>query len=52
LYLVRTAQLADWTVIRPGRLINGDVGRPYLKAPETPGGRVTTRTDLAKVIAR
>jgi hypothetical protein len=40
----------DWTVIRPGRLINGDVGRPYVKVPETPSGRVTTRKDLAKVI--
>ena len=40
----------DWTVIRPGRLINGDVGRPYVKMPETPSGRVTTRSDLAKVM--
>jgi nucleoside-diphosphate-sugar epimerase len=40
----------DWTVIRPGRLINGDVGRPYVKVPDTPSGRVTTRKDLAKVI--
>jgi hypothetical protein len=40
----------DWTVIRPGRLVGGDTGRPYVKVPETPKGRVTTRTDLAKVI--
>ncbi len=47
---LRTELDIDWTVIRPGRLVDGDVGRPYLKVPETPSGRVTTRTDLAKVM--
>ena len=40
----------DWTVMRPGRLVDGDVKRPYLKEPETPSRRYTTRHDLAKAI--
>jgi nucleoside-diphosphate-sugar epimerase len=40
----------DWTVMRPGRLVDGDVKRPYLKEPETPSRRYTTRRDLAKAI--
>jgi nucleoside-diphosphate-sugar epimerase len=40
----------DWTVMRPGRLVDGDAGRPYRKEPDTPSRRYTTRRDLAKAI--
>jgi nucleoside-diphosphate-sugar epimerase len=47
---LRTVPDIDWTVMRPGRLVDGDVKRPYLKEPETPSRRYTTRRDLAKAI--
>lgn len=40
----------DWTVMRPGMLVNGDDGRPYQKEPERPSRRYTTRRDLARAI--
>ena len=47
---LRTHPELDWTVMRPGRLVDGDTGRPYLKEPEKPSRRYTTRRDLAKAI--
>lgn len=47
---LRTVPDIDWTVMRPGRLADGDVNRPYLKEPETPSRRYTTRHDLAEAI--
>jgi hypothetical protein len=47
---LRTVPDIDWTVMRPGRLVDGDVTRPYLKEPGTPSRRYTTRRDLAKAI--
>jgi nucleoside-diphosphate-sugar epimerase len=40
----------DWTVIRPGRLIDEDTGRPYLKVVKLSDQRYTTRRHLAGVI--
>ncbi|MEO8551222.1 MAG: NAD(P)H-binding protein [Kofleriaceae bacterium] len=40
----------EWIVMRPGRLVDGDTGRPYKKEPETPSRRFTTRRDLAKAM--
>jgi putative NADH-flavin reductase len=40
----------DWTVIRPGKLVDDDVKRPYLKEPVEPSRLYTTRRDLAKAI--
>jgi putative NADH-flavin reductase len=36
-----------WTIIRPGRLINGTVVSDYRLAEDFPVGNVTTRPDLA-----
>jgi putative NADH-flavin reductase len=47
---LRTVPDIDWTVIRPGRLIDEDIDRPYLKEPETPSRLFTARHDLAKAI--
>jgi len=47
---LRTVPDIDWTVMRPGRLVDGDVERPYLKEPETPSRLFTTRRDLAKAM--
>jgi nucleoside-diphosphate-sugar epimerase len=40
----------EWTVMRPGRLVDGTTGQHYRKEPETPSRRYTTRSDLAKAI--
>ncbi len=40
----------QWTVVRPGRLVDGELNRPYLKEPRTPSRRYTTRRDLATAI--
>ena len=37
----------EWTIIRPGRLINGTSVSDYLLAEDFPVGNVTTRPDLA-----
>jgi putative NADH-flavin reductase len=47
---LRTRPDLEWIVMRPGRLVDGDTGRPYKKEPETPSRRFTTRRDLAKAI--
>lgn len=47
---LHTVPEIDWTVMRPGRLVDDDVQRPYLKEPETPSRRYTTRRGLAKAI--
>lgn len=36
-----------WTVLRPGRLVDGDTGQPYHKGPGALTRRFTTRGDLA-----
>jgi putative NADH-flavin reductase len=36
-----------WTIIRPGRLINGQGVSKYILAEEFPVGNITTRPDLA-----
>jgi putative NADH-flavin reductase len=36
-----------WTIIRPGRLINGTVVSKYRLTEDIPVGNVTTRPDLA-----
>jgi nucleoside-diphosphate-sugar epimerase len=48
--LLRARSDLEWIVMRPGRLVDGDTGRPYKKEPETPSRRYTTRRDLARAI--
>lgn len=47
---VRSRPDLEWIVVRPARLVKGDTGQPYLKEPETPSRRFTTRVDLARFI--
>lgn len=47
---LRTRPDLEWTVVRPGRLVDGDTDRPYKKEPETPSRRFTTRRDLARAM--
>jgi putative NADH-flavin reductase len=42
-----TCEDIDWTIMRPGRLINGAVVSQYRLDEDFPSGNVTTRPDLA-----
>ncbi len=48
-YLATCNDIA-WTIIRPGRLINGKGVSEYRLAEEFPAGNVTTRPDLAAAL--
>lgn len=47
---LRTRPDIAWTVMRPGRLVDGDTGRPYRSEPGNPSRRYTARRDLAAAI--
>lgn len=45
--LVRASRGIDWTIMRPGRLVDADAVSAYRLDPEKPTQGVTTRPDLA-----
>ena len=45
--LLATCDDIEWTIMRPGRLINGEGVSAYRLEKDFPAGNVTTRSDLA-----
>lgn len=48
--LLRERPDLEWTVVRPGRLVDEEATAPYRKEPDASRRMFTTRADLSKVI--